>query len=282
MLDLYGRIIDTIRVSLTDQCNLNCFYCKTENICSNKKQDNLDSETIINIIKMAADIGIKRIKLTGGEPLLRKDIVKLIRNIASLKGVEDLSMTTNGVLLPLLAGKLAEAGLNRVNISLDSLDPATYRSITGGDLEKALEGIDSALEAGLVPIKINTVFIHSGTAAKEFRNDIEIKRIKEFCRKKGLSHQLINLMDLGKNKLGQERPETGLENFCETDKPPACSRCSRIRLTGDGKLLPCLFSTDEIDINQFQSYHEALVECINKKPQSGYLNNKRNMCRIGG
>lgn len=161
MKDSFGRTINYMRISLTDRCNLRCIYCMPpEGIPQMSHDDILRSEEIVRIVRMAAQLGISNIRLTGGEPLVRKGITGLIGDIRAIPGIEDISLTTNAVLLPRMANDLAAAGLNRVNISLDTLDAAQFAEITRlGKLETVLEGIDAALEAHLDPVKINAVTV---------------------------------------------------------------------------------------------------------------------------
>jgi cyclic pyranopterin phosphate synthase len=160
MYDLYKRNIDYLRISVTDRCNLRCTYCMPpEGIESKQHSDILTYEKIVEIARCAVDKGIKKIRLTGGEPLVRKGIINLVKMLSEIEGLQDLSMTTNGILLKKHAQDLADAGLNRVNVSLDTLDTEEYRSITrGGDLQMVLEGIEMARKVGLNPIKIIEVY----------------------------------------------------------------------------------------------------------------------------
>lgn len=163
MKDQHGRTIDYLRVSLTDRCNLRCIYCMPEEgvepLCHS---DILRFDEILNIVRAGADMGIRRVRLTGGEPLARKGVVNLVREIASIPGIEDVSLTTNGVLLPRFADELKEAGLRRVNISLDSLDEQQFRQITRvGNLQDTLDGIEAALAVGFEPVKVNAVAVRS-------------------------------------------------------------------------------------------------------------------------
>ena len=163
MKDAYGRTINYMRISITDRCNLRCIYCMpAEGVCQVSHDDIMSFDEICRLVRIAADMGICRIRLTGGEPLVRKGVVDLVREIARTPGIEDVSMTTNGVLLARYAHDLKEAGLQRVNISLDTLDSSQYRDITrGGDITSVLVGIDAALEFGFDPVKINAVAVRS-------------------------------------------------------------------------------------------------------------------------
>lgn len=163
MKDAHGRTIDYLRISLTDRCNLRCIYCMPEEgVRSIGHEDILSLEEIVQVVRIAADLGFKHIRLTGGEPLVRKGVVDCIREIVKTPGIERVAMTTNGILLPKMADDLKAAGLARVNISLDTLDEAQYRQITRrGELKDALAGIDAALKVGLSPVKVNAVVVRS-------------------------------------------------------------------------------------------------------------------------
>lgn len=163
MKDSHGRTIDYMRISLTDRCNFRCIYCMPEDgVCPMSHEEILRIEEIERLVRVAAGLGIKSIRLTGGEPLVRKGVVDLVDSVTSTPGIENVSMTTNGVLLPRMADDLKQAGLHRVNISLDTLDPGQFQEITRvGKLEDTLAGIDSAIETGFNPVKINAVTVRS-------------------------------------------------------------------------------------------------------------------------
>lgn len=163
MKDGLGRTIDYLRISLTDRCNFRCIYCMPEDgVKLMSHEEILRVEEIAHVVRIAADLGIRSVRLTGGEPLVRLGVVDLVRDIASTPGIENVSMTTNGVLLPKMADDLKRAGLSRVNISLDTLDPEQFKYITRrGELQQTLDGIDAALEAGFDPVKINAVTVRS-------------------------------------------------------------------------------------------------------------------------
>ncbi len=163
MKDSHGRVIDYLRISLTDRCNFRCVYCMPESgVCSMGHDEILRIEEIERLVRVAAGLGIRSVRLTGGEPLVRKGVVDLVGAITAIDGIENVSMTTNGVLLPAMVDDLRAAGLSRVNISLDTLDPDQFRAITRvGRLEDTLAGIDAALEAGLAPVKVNAVTVRS-------------------------------------------------------------------------------------------------------------------------
>lgn len=163
MKDIHGRTIDYLRISLTDRCNFRCIYCmREEGVCQLSHDDILRIEEIARVVRVAAGLGVRSVRLTGGEPLVRKGVADLVREIARTPGIENVSMTTNGVLLPKMADELKRAGLSRVNISLDTLDPAQFKQITRrGELQQTLDGIEAALEAGFNPVKINAVAVRS-------------------------------------------------------------------------------------------------------------------------
>jgi cyclic pyranopterin phosphate synthase len=268
LLDPFGRLITTMRISITDKCNFRCIYCMpAEGIPLKSHQDILRYEQVAEIVHVAAALGIHKIKLTGGEPLVRRNIEFIIRQIAAIPGITDLGMTTNASLLtPEKARLLKEAGLMRINISLDSLDPTRFRAITrGGEIAPVMRGIDAALEAGLTPVKINMVIMED----TPFTAVTEMKR---FCVSKGLSMQTITHFSLGNRNMPRA---------LATDRPPPCFTCNRLRLTADGFLKPCLFTDQEIrvDMNDIEA---SLLEAIDMKPETGYSCNNRSMRQIGG
>lgn len=163
MKDIHGRTIDYLRISLTDRCNFRCIYCMPEEgVCQLSHDDILRIEEIARVVRVAAGLGVRSVRLTGGEPLVRKGVADLVREIARTPGIENVSMTTNGVLLPKMAADLKEAGLSRVNISLDTLDPVQFKQITRrGELRQTLDGIEAALAAGFDPVKVNAVVVRS-------------------------------------------------------------------------------------------------------------------------
>lgn len=276
--DRYERVIDYMRISIIDRCNLRCIYCMPEG--GIKPLDHtaiLRYEEIIRIVRIAAELGVKKIRLTGGEPLIRRNLPYLISSIANISGIEDISLTTNGLRLKNLAAALAEAGLKRVNVSLDSLRPDRYKEITrGGELQVVLDGIVAAEQAGLHPVKINMVPMRG-------INDDEIEDFAKLTLK-GPSHvRFIEFMPIGNTEFWNEgkylsseeikdRVElmaplipvkvrrNGPARYFRFDGAPGvigfisplthhfCETCNRLRLTSDGKLRPCLFSETEIDL----------------------------------
>jgi len=282
LIDNLGREISYLRVSITDRCNYRCIYCKPEEQFEFiPHEEILRYEEIVEIIEEAVNLGITKVRITGGEPLARKGIVDFIKKLREIKKLEDISLTTNGFFLTEYAKKLKDAGLNRVNISLDSLQEEKYKTITrGGSLEKALKGIDSALKAGLLPIKINTVlirginddevedfvrlalerplnirfieFMPSGEELKDNYRDkfISVLEIKEKLIKKYLLDPVKISTANGPAKYYQIKGGQGTIGFITALSQHFCKTCNRIRLTSEGKLRPCLFSNMEVNIKQ--------------------------------
>jgi cyclic pyranopterin phosphate synthase len=277
LIDAYGRKHDYLRISVTDRCNLRCIYCMgADGVKQIPPREILSYEEILQVVKAGAALGIRRIRLTGGEPLVRKDLLYLVREIARVPGIEDLAMTTNGILLPRGAAELKQAGLRRVNISLDSLDAAVYSRITrGGDLEQVLAGIEAALAAGLAPVKINTVLMKG-------LNHAEVPAFLNLVLEKPVHVRFIEYMPIGDHDRGYGRRYLPLEYIRKTAArlgleltpaaPPVgagpaesftlpggkgtvglihpisahfCAGCNRLRLTAEGRLKSCLYWQDE-------------------------------------
>ena len=282
LIDNFGREISYLRVSITDRCNYRCIYCQSEKEFEFiPHQEILRFEEIVEIVQEGVNLGVTKVRITGGEPLVREGIVDFIRHLRKINKLEDISLTTNGFFLPEYAEKLKDAGLNRVNISLDSLQEEKYKKITrGGSLEKALKGIDSALKAGLLPIKINTVlirginddevedfvrlalerplnirFIEFMPSGEEVINEFEdkfisVQEIKEKLIKKYLLNPIKISTANGPAKYYQIKGGQGTIGFITALSQHFCKTCNRIRLTSEGKLRPCLFSNKEIDIKK--------------------------------
>ena len=265
MLDRFEREINYLRISVTDKCNLRCFYCMPEEgVLIRKHEDFLTFEQIEKIVQEAAKLGIKKIRLTGGEPLVKNGIEKLVEKISNIEGIEIVSMTTNGILLPQKANILIKRGLTKVNISCDTLNEKKYKKLTrGGDIQNVLKGIDAATAAGF-KTKINMVVF-------EKTEKDEIRDMQDFCDKKGIKLQLINHYSLVSEK----------QEHYTFDRPPNCAKCNRIRLLADGSLKPCLHSNDEIKIDM-NDIRDSLIRTILSKPKSGDSCSNRNMVEIGG
>jgi len=266
MQDQYNRNINYLRISVTDRCNLRCVYCMPpEGIPAFQHEEILSYEEIRDITADLAKKGVDKVRLTGGEPLVRRDIDKLISMLSAIPGIADLSMTTNGILLEKSAQKLKSAGLHRVNISLDSLNPERYREITrGGDVNQVLRGIKAAQNAGLNPIKINMV-------RNQFTLPDDELELREFCRKNGLELRFIQEMNL----------ENGVFTYVEGGDGGNCKICNRLRLTANGLLKPCLFSDLAFDVRKL-GIEKALEMSLKQKPKSGSKSIKGHFNQIGG
>ncbi len=312
-LDEYSRAINYLRVSVTDRCNLRCTYCMPlEGVPWQPHSSILSFEEIETIVRAAAQLGISKVRLTGGEPLVRLGMVELVRMLACVPGVEDLAMTTNGTLLAQYAADLRQAGLMRVNVSLDTLRAERFHSITRlGRLEDALAGIAAAYEAGLQPVKVNTVVVR-GVNDDEVL-DLALKTVAE-----GWNVRFIEWMPVGENApagvdwssrvvTGEEMRQTieahfgplvpaqasvgngparyyriagakGTLGFITPISEHFCVHCNRLRLTADGQLRPCLLSDQEIDLRTalrqgagVEEIKELLLEAIQSKPREHHL-----------
>ncbi|MGB7605293.1 MAG: GTP 3',8-cyclase MoaA [Lutisporaceae bacterium] len=320
MKDTLGRSINYLRISVTDRCNLRCMYCMPEEgICKKEHQDILSLEEIYEVVKTCSELGVNKVRITGGEPLVRIGITNLIEKISRLENIKDIALTTNGVLLEKYAEELKEAGLKRVNISLDTLNEEKYSYITrGGKLDDVMRGIKAAERVGMYPVKLNAVLIGGF-------NDDEIEAFIELTTKSPIEVRFIELMPLGQaagwakkhfvsnsvildrvkelTLVGSDDPSSpatyyklpgamGKVGLINPISHAFCGSCNRIRLTADGKLKPCLHSEEEIDVlNVIRSkgnLQEAIVRAINQKPAQHSLNSKdsnpikRDMYRIGG
>ncbi len=225
----------------------------------------LSYNEITQVARYAVSTGITKIRLTGGEPLVRKDIVSLVRMIAGLNGIEDIGLTTNGILLEQFAQQLKDAGLRRVNISLDTLDHKKYAHITrGGDITKVFSGIDAAKKAGLHPIKINVVVFDN--------NDVQTREsLQKFCKDNDLNIRFIQKMNL----------DTGQFSVVEGGTGGNCAICNRLRLTSDGMIKPCLFSENGFDVRKL-GVKEAFRRAVTHKPEKGTVCHTHQFFNIGG
>lgn len=266
MLDNYKREINYLRISVTDRCNLRCAYCMPEEgIKLIDHSSVLSFEEIASFTRTAVEMGINKVRLTGGEPLVRRGICGLVKMLASIDGIKDLSMTTNGILLTQFALELKEAGLHRINVSLDTIDPVKYKEITrGGDLKVVLDGLKAAKNAGLNPIKVNCVVQKS----IDEPNALEVKK---YCDTNGYIARFIYEMDIEKGEFGIVHGGTGGD----------CAICNRLRLTSDGLLKPCLFNDISVNIREVD-YKEALRIAINQKPECGLHSSTHKFYNIGG
>lgn len=270
MLDSFDREISYLRISVTDRCNLRCVYCMPEEGVEKKSHsDCLSFEEITAIAREAVELGIRKIRLTGGEPLVRRGICSLVGQLKNIKGLQSLGMTTNGHFLKKNAAALKKAGLDSLNISLDTLNPDRYAQLTrGGDIQKVHDGIDAARTEGF-PLKINMVISSETT-------QFEMDHMKSFCTEKGIKLQRIREYNLKIDKFPDEE--------IIYHRPPPCHQCNRIRLLSSGSLKPCLHSDDEIPIGPMdrENIREALEKAIKEKPRCGGSCSTLNMVEIGG
>jgi GTP 3',8-cyclase len=266
LVDAHGRVLDYLRISVTDRCNLRCRYCMAEDGVPLLPHDAiLTFEEIVQVARAAARRGVKKLRITGGEPLVRREIETLVRMLSTIEGVEDLAMTTNGVLLAQHASALAAAGLRRVNVSLDAVDPRRFADITrGGDVFKVFEGIEAARDAGLNPIKLNCVVTELSTPS-------DLAGVKQFAAAAGLPLRFIRQMHL----------PSGVFSVVEGGAGGDCPRCNRLRLSSDGMLRPCLFSDLGFNVRELGA-EEALRRATAEKPRAGSCCTTHPMSRIGG
>ncbi len=279
MIDSYGRRIDYLRISLTDACNLRCVYCMPEDMRFKPRAELLQDDEILAIVRAAAELGTTKIRLTGGEPTIRPGVVELVRSIASVPGIAKVAMTTNGLLLADLAEPLAQAGLQALNVSIDTLNPAKFRRITRwGDLHRVWDGVAAAEAAGIHPLKLNAV------VTRGF-NEEEVVDLARLSIDRRWHIRFIELMPLGsvadfqqesvvssaetqariEAELGPLHPVPGHDGhdparpyrlagaqgqigFISTVTEPFCAGCNRYRLTADGKLRLCLLRDREVDL----------------------------------
>lgn len=318
MTDNYGRKIEYLRISVTGACNLRCCYCMPQGVQECRCAGNLSADEIVEIATAAARLGVRKIRITGGEPLVRSDIVELTERLGAIDGIRDLSMTTNATLLPPLAERLYKAGIHRINISLDTLDPEKYRRITkGGNLSDALSGIEAALSAGMRPVKLNCVLI-GGV------NSDETERLARLTQRYPVDVRFIELMPIGDTAQFGESAYLPVSYVTDTLPelkavasesesavareyvlPDAlgrvglisplsnhfCARCNRLRLTADGCIKPCLHSAEEIPVRGLhgKELENAILTATEHKPKmhvelsaTERSQSKRSMNRIGG
>ena len=274
MIDRLGRDITYLRISVTDKCNLRCRYCMPEEgVCKKNHEDMLTEDEIIQAVEAAAALGIRKIRITGGEPLVKKNIVSICRRTAAVEGINEVCLTTNGILLPQLAKDLKAAGVKRINLSLDTLDPEKYTHITRiGKLENFQAGLEAAFEAGFEKIKVNAVLIGGF-------NEDEIIPLTNLTKEYPLDMRFIELMPiLNSDEFGETayvpysrvleklpeavpvEPDGGVAKLYRLPNAKGniglispinahfCGECNRLRLTQDGKLKPCLHAADEYSI----------------------------------
>ncbi len=266
MYDSFNRHINYLRVSVTDRCNLRCVYCMPAcGIKTLAHSSILSFEEIVEVVRFAVDHGVNKVRLTGGEPLVRKDITSMVASLSKIRKIKDLSMTTNAALLDRFAQPLADAGLQRVNISLDTVDAEHYNKITrGGDISKVFEGIEAARQAGLLPIKINCVVTKSS-------DEPLAQEVKRFCEANELQVRFIREMNLA----------TGQFSVVEGGEGGHCAQCNRMRLTANGDLKPCLFTDLHYNVREL-GIENAYLSAIQNKPACGSINHHNQFSNIGG
>jgi cyclic pyranopterin phosphate synthase len=266
MRDHFGRLIRYLRVSVTDRCNLRCSYCAAEASCESGIGEALPLESMAAIVRAAVGLGVDKVRITGGEPLLREGLFGFVSSLASIPGLGTLAMTTNGTHLATAARELASAGLMSVNVSLDSIDPDEYGRLTGGGrLEDTLSGIAAAKEAGL-DVKLNVVVdAHDPpSAARE-------KAVANYAQDIGVALQTIRRYDPLSPKIDDP----------DYDRPPPCAACDRIRLLSDGRLLACLHSAAVLPID-LEHIEESILTCVAMKSARGYTATLASLREIGG
>ena len=311
LIDTFGRLHDNLRISVTDRCNIRCYYCMPEHeVRFVPRAEILSFEDIERFVRIAVRLGVRKLRITGGEPLLRRDLPVLIRKLAAVDGIEDLALTTNGVTLAEQAGALYEAGLRRINVHLDTLDPERFRVITRrDDLGRVLAGIDACIGLGFDPIKINAVAV---------KNLVEpdIVPLARFGRERGIEIRYIEFMPLDaqglwlrdKVLLADEilallatefgplealpdadprapasefrfRDGAGKIGFIASVSKPFCLNCNRIRLTADGKLRHCLFAVQETDVKSLLrdgSSDERIIQVIRQTVRDKWIGHEIN------
>jgi len=323
MKDQFQRNIDYLRISVTDRCNLRCKYCMpVEGVQWMPHEAILSFEEILRLMRISTKLGFRRFRITGGEPLIRKGILDFLREGAKLPGVEDLMITTNGLLLPDMAFALKAAGVQRVNISLDTMDPERFLDITrGGDVSTVIKGVFRSLEAGLDPVKINVVVIRGFNSqelpsfltlvkqyplhvrfielmpigiSSEHRNDfVSIQEMKELL---GLKEYVPTQAILGGGPADYFQPKgfKGSIGFISAMSRHFCDTCNRVRLTADGKLRPCLHSKHEVSLRDAlrngtsdAAITDLFAQAVWNKPAEHHMNDEalqgqRIMSQIGG
>jgi cyclic pyranopterin phosphate synthase len=313
LTDTFGRVHNNLRVSVTDRCNLRCTYCMPEEVVFLDRGELLTFEEIARFVRVAAPLGIDKVRLTGGEPLMRRDLPRLVRMIAAVDGIRDVGLTTNGLLLADQAQALIDAGLRRINVSLDALDPDRFRELARRDgLDRVLEGIQAAKRAGFSPIKLNAVSIRGVT-------EFEVVPLARFAREHGLEMRFIEYMPIGADRWERDKvyfaheimeqigrevgplvpaedydPKAPAMEFRYLDgggrvgiiasvSRPFCMSCNRIRLTADGKLRNCLFALTEVDVKPLLrggAADEAIADVIRRNVRDKWEGHEINTARF--
>jgi GTP 3',8-cyclase len=313
LIDSFGRVHNNLRISVTDRCNLRCTYCMPEEVVFMDRAELLTFEEIARFVRVAAPLGIDKIRLTGGEPLMRRGLPELVRMLSAIDGIRDIGLTTNGLLLADQAQALYDAGLRRINVSLDTLDPARFREVARRDgLERVVEGIFAAKRAGFDPIKVNAVSIRGIT-------EHEVVPLARFAREHGLEMRFIEYMPIGADTWERGKvyfaheileqlerevaplapakdydPRAPAMEFEYADgggrvgiiasvSRPFCTSCNRVRLTADGKLRNCLFALDEADVKSLLrrgAPDEELAEVVRRNVLAKWEGHEINTARF--
>ena len=315
LVDSFGRVHNNLRISVTDRCNIRCTYCMPESVRFLPRKDLLTFEEIERFVRVAAGLGIDKVRLTGGEPLVRRDLPKLVEMLAAVPGIKDVGLTTNGILLAPMARALRDAGLRRINVSLDTMDPARFRELTRRDgWEQVIEGILAAKAVGFDPVKLNAI------AMKGVTED-DVVPLARFAREHALELRFIeympldagNLWDRGKvlfaaeilERLAQgigplapspnQDPRAPAMDYDYVDgggrvgliasvSRPFCASCNRVRLTADGKLRNCLFALEETDLRplfrQNEPNDEALARALSASVAGKWEGHEINTARF--
>jgi cyclic pyranopterin phosphate synthase len=313
LVDTYGRVHNNLRISVTDRCNLRCTYCMPEDVVFMDRGELLTFEEITRFVRVAAPLGVDKLRLTGGEPLMRRHLERLVAMLAAVPGIKDIGLTTNGLLLADRARALRDAGLGRINVSLDTLDPGRFRQVSRRDgLEQVLAGIAAARGAGFDPVKINAVVIRRET-------DADVVPLARYAREHGLEMRYIEYMPIGAEAWERGKvffaheilerierevgplvpaddydPRAPAMDFRYTDgggkvgiiasvSRPFCASCNRLRLTADGKVRNCLFALDEADVKSHlreRPDDAALAEAIRQNVRAKWEGHEINTARF--
>ncbi|MDT9725805.1 GTP 3',8-cyclase MoaA [Xylanibacillus composti] len=312
LIDRFGRVHDYLRISVTDRCNLRCVYCMPAEGMEFEPDSNiLTYEEIAEVVRVLARMGVRKLRLTGGEPMVRKELEKLVEMLAAIPGIEDIALTTNGIFFAAKADRLKAAGLTRINISLDSLKPDRFAAITrGGDVHRVLQALDASFRIGLSPIKLNVVLMKGV-------NDDEIDDFLQMSIDKPVQVRFIEYMPIGHSDDGWKGKYLPLSTVLERCKERGweieqngqvygngpsqdyriagsrggfglihpvsdhfCQTCNRLRLTADGNIKPCLYWNDEFNVRRYIGNDEALEELFLKaldiKPENHEMANALN------
>lgn len=306
LMDKYGRVHDYLRISVTDRCNLRCIYCMPAEGMKFMPHDQLLTyEEITEVVRVLANLGVTKLRLTGGEPLVRKDLEQLVAMLAAIPGINDIALSTNGILLADKARTLKEAGITRVNISLDSIKPEIFAKMTrGGDVQKVLAGLEASYEVGFSPVKLNVVLMkgfNDGEIADFIRLTLErpihvrfieympighdddgwrnsylsLSVVSDRCREMGYELELAETVyGNGPAQYFRVPGSQGTIGLIHPVSDHFCETCNRLRLTSDGNLKPCLYWTDEFNVRKYIGDDQALEQLFFQALESKPLNHE--------